>query len=76
MFMVVLSHFYVTSGLWLWCIGCRLYGEESGINFSSWFIFAGPNMVISLLLAWLWLMLCFIGPRSDKFQLVKTFTYP
>ena len=44
--------------------GCRLYGSESGINFSSWFIFAGPNMCISLLLAWFWLVVYFIGPRS------------
>ncbi|XP_076024993.1 solute carrier family 13 member 2-like [Genypterus blacodes] len=38
------------------------------INFTSWFIFAFPNMVLMLVLSWLWLQVLFLG-----FNLKKSF---
>jgi len=37
---------------------------DTGINFFSFFLFAFPHMLLILLVAWLTLVLMFIGPRS------------
>ena len=41
-----------------------LFGSQSGLNFSSWFIFSLPNAIVTLLVAWMWLQLVFLGWRS------------
>lgn len=42
----------------------ELYNGDAGINFSSWFVFALPNMILALIMAWIWLLLLFLGPRA------------
>ncbi|KAK7089073.1 hypothetical protein V1264_024937 [Littorina saxatilis] len=40
------------------------YGLDSGVNFTTWMIFALPGSVICVILAWLWLTLLFFGPKE------------
>ncbi|XP_068566308.1 solute carrier family 13 member 2-like [Cebidichthys violaceus] len=47
----------------------ELFPENGGvINFASWFGFSFPNMVLMLVLSWLWLQFMFLG-----FNLKKSF---
>lgn len=41
-----------------------LYGDAPGINFSSWFVLALPNMILALISAWILLLVMFLGPRE------------
>jgi sodium-dependent dicarboxylate transporter 2/3/5 len=44
----------------------NLYGPDNGIDFTSWFILAFPNMILDLAFAWLSLVFIFIGRNAFK----------
>ncbi|KAK3731052.1 hypothetical protein QZH41_019211, partial [Actinostola sp. cb2023] len=41
----------------------RLFPESPGIGFATWFMYAFPEMLILLFVAWVWLQLLFLGLR-------------
>ena len=43
----------------------RFYGQTP-LNFSSWMVFAVPNMILCLFAAWVVMTVVFIGPRYDS----------
>lgn len=42
----------------------RLFPKSGGVSFASWFAFAFPLMVILLLVAWVYLVILFLGAKS------------
>ncbi|XP_078679689.1 solute carrier family 13 member 2-like isoform X2 [Branchiostoma floridae x Branchiostoma belcheri] len=43
-----------------------LFPDSPGVDFATWFFFAAPGMVITLILAWLWLSSIFVGCRCAE----------
>ncbi|XP_035691436.1 solute carrier family 13 member 2-like isoform X1 [Branchiostoma floridae] len=43
-----------------------LFPNSPGVDFATWFFFAAPGMVITLILAWLWLSTIFVGCRCAE----------
>ncbi|XP_078600289.1 solute carrier family 13 member 2-like [Branchiostoma floridae x Branchiostoma japonicum] len=43
-----------------------IFPDSPGIDFATWFFFAAPGMVITLILAWLWLSTLFVGCRCEE----------
>uniref|UniRef100_T1J6C4 Citrate transporter-like domain-containing protein n=1 Tax=Strigamia maritima TaxID=126957 RepID=T1J6C4_STRMM len=43
-------------------------GAETGLTFFTWMLFAVPCAILCLILAWLWLQIVFLGPRSLYFK--------
>ncbi|KAK3731051.1 hypothetical protein QZH41_019209, partial [Actinostola sp. cb2023] len=41
----------------------RLFPESPGIGFATWFMYAFPEMLILLFVAWVWLQMLFLGLR-------------
>uniref|UniRef100_A0A914WIW3 Solute carrier family 13 member 5 n=1 Tax=Plectus sambesii TaxID=2011161 RepID=A0A914WIW3_9BILA len=42
----------------------KFYGGKTEITFASWILFATPQMLVCLLICWLWLQYLFIGKRQ------------
>jgi sodium-dependent dicarboxylate transporter 2/3/5 len=41
-----------------------IYGPDNDVNFTTWFVFAFPNMCISLIVGWAWLVMLYISPKD------------
>ncbi|KAK2148948.1 hypothetical protein LSH36_474g04046 [Paralvinella palmiformis] len=39
---------------------------ESPVNFTSWMVYSTPTAIITVILAWLWLAMFYLGPRGFK----------
>ncbi|CAH8676928.1 unnamed protein product [Schistosoma rodhaini] len=40
------------------------YGDSTGLNFGTWMAYALPLSVFMFLIAWIWLIILFFGPKS------------